>query len=112
MAVASAVGASLLVIDADVVVPVGVHESLVAVAKRGSLQDGLASTRGLIDTWASLEGGRAIVLVVAVAIVPAFVMPVAAVIGVVVLGFDSHFGLAKLGWNCSNLLKVDGSGGY
>ena len=110
MAIASAVFAGLLIIDADVVVPVGVHESVVAVAKRGSLQDGLASTGRLIDTWASLEGGRAIVLVVAVAIVPAFVMPVAAFR--VVLGIDSHFGLAKLGWNCSDLLKVDCSGGY
>ena len=108
MAVASAVFAGLLIIDADVVVPVGVHESLVAVAKRGSLQDGLASTGRLIDTWASLEGGRAIVLVVAVAIVPAFVMPVAVAVRV---GY-SHFGLAKLGWNCSDLLKVDCSGGY
>ena len=111
MAVASAVFAGLLIIDADVVVPVGVHESLVAVAKRGSFQDGLASTGRLIDTWASLEGGRAIVLVVAVAIVPAFVMPVAVAVRVV-LGIDSHFGLAKLGWNCSDLLKVDCSGGY
>ena len=100
--IASAVGASVLVIDADVVVPVSVHEALVAVAERGSVKDGLAGTGRLIHAGTSLQGGRATVVIVAVAIV----IPVAG------LSVGFNFCLAELGWYCSNLLKVDGSGGY
>ena len=105
MAVASAVAAGLLVVDADVVIPVGVHEALVAVAEGGPFEDGLAGTGGLIDTGASLQGGRAVVLIVAVAVVPAVVVPVA-------LGVGFHFGLAKHGWDFIDLLKADGSGSH
>ena len=100
--IASAVCAGMTVIDTNVVVPVSVHEALVAVAEGGPIKDGLAGTRRLIHTGASLQGGRATVVVVTVAIV----IPVAS------LSVGFNFGLAELGWYCSNLLKVDGSGGY
>ena len=106
MVVASAVAAGLLVVDADVVIPVGVHVALVAVAEWGPFEDGLAGTGRLIDTGASLQGGRASVAILAVAVVPAVVVPVAG------LGVGFHFGLAKHGWNFIDLLKADGSGSH
>ena len=106
MAVASAVAAGFLIIDADVMIPVGMHEALVAVAEGSPFEDGLAGTGRLIDTGASLQGGRASVTILTVAVVPAVVIPVAG------LSVGCHFGLAELVRNCSNLLKVDGSGSH
>ena len=88
MAVASTVVAGLSVIDTDVVIPVRVHLALVAVAEGSPVQDRLTGTWKLIHAGASLQGGRATVLVFAVAIV----------VTVAGLSVGSDLGLAELGW--------------
>ena len=100
MAVASAVGASLLVIDADVVVPVGVHESVVAVAERGSVKDLLAGAGGLQHSWASLKSGWAAVSIAAV-VVPIAVIAISAPV-------FGCFGLTELLRSCIDFLEDDG----
>ena len=80
-----------LVIDAHVVVPVGVHIAFVAVAKRGVAQGQRAGAGWLEDTWALIKDWGAVVIVVVATTV-------------VTVGFD----LAELG--CV-LLEHDGLGG-
>ena len=97
------------VIDADVVVPVGVHPAVVAVAERTSTEGLLARAWHLHDTGALVQDGRAVVLVVVVAAVVALVRGRDPVLG---LGLN----LSELAFNgrdgCSaDLLHKDGGVG-
>ena len=57
-----------LAVDADVVVPIGVHEAVVAVAQRTGLQGCLAGARRLQHARAPFKSRRAVVVAVAVAV--------------------------------------------
>ena len=83
-------------------VPVGFHESVVAVAERRSVEDLLACTGGLKHTWAFLESGRAAVFRFAAPFIAfAISVPVTGCLG---------FGLAQLLRSCIDLLEDDGLG--
>ena len=57
-----------LAIDTDVVVPVGMHESIVAVAQRTRLQGCLAGAGRLQHTGAPFQSRRAVVVAIAVGV--------------------------------------------
>ena len=103
-----------LAVHAEVVVPVGVHEAVVAVAERSGTDGLLAGTRGLKDTRASLKGGRAPVVIIRVAAAVAVV--VAVTITAFSIDFDASVNLRfllsenLLNWLFEEVLDADGGG--
>ena len=96
-----------LVIDADVVVPVSVHEAVVAVAERSGADSIFAGAGWLQHAWASLKGGRAPVVVVIAAVATVFVLPFALSF---CLGFSLGLGELDLAIGLCDLLKVERRG--
>ena len=83
-----------LVIHAHGVVPIGVHETGVAVAKRTLLEGSLARAGWLKHTWALIKSRRAVVLAVIMRIIVTGIDAILRVVGVFVIVACAFFSLS------------------